>query len=339
MKAAVARELGKPLTIEEVPLPEPGPGQVQVKIEACGVCHSDLHAVDGDWPVKAQTPFIPGHEGVGYVSGVGAGVTHVKEGDRVGVPLLYKTCGTCEYCLSGNDNLCKTQQDAGFNVDGGFAEYMVAYPEYVGHLPESVGFVEVAPILCAGVTVYRGLKETEARPGEWVLVTGIGGLGHLAIQYAKAMGFNVAAVDIDDAKLKLAESLGADATANAMDRDQIKALRKNIGGGAHGILATAISEKAFEQALGLLRRNGIMVVNGLPPGAVSLPVFGFVMNAQTIRGSFVGSRLDLQESLDFAGAGKVAAHVSAEPLENVNDIFERLRQNKIEGRVVLDFSA
>ena len=178
MKAAVVRQFGKPLSIEEVPVPTPGAGQILVRIAASGVCHTDLHAADGDWPVKPKPPFIPGHEGVGHVAGVGAGVTHIKEGDRVGVPWLYTACGHCRHCLGGWETLCESQQNTGYSVNGGFAEYVLADPDYVGHLPAKASFVEIAPILCAGVTVYKGLKVTDAKPGDWMVVSGIGGLGH-----------------------------------------------------------------------------------------------------------------------------------------------------------------
>ncbi|WP_292279154.1 zinc-dependent alcohol dehydrogenase, partial [Mesorhizobium sp.] len=201
MKAAVVRQFGKPLVIEEVQVPTPGAGQILVKIAATGVCHTDLHAAEGDWPVKPKPPFIPGHEGVGHVVAVGSGVKHVKEGDRVGVPWLYTACGHCRHCLGGWETLCEEQQNTGYSVNGSFAEYVLADPDYVGHLPGNISFTEIAPILCAGVTVYKGLKVTDTKPGEWVVISGIGGLGHLAVQYAKAMGLNVIAVDIDDAKL------------------------------------------------------------------------------------------------------------------------------------------
>ena len=177
MKAAVVREFGKPLTIDEVPIPEPGPGMIQVRIQASGVCHTDLHAAEGDWPVKPNPPFIPGHEGVGFVSAVGQGVKHVKEGDRVGVPWLYTACGHCRHCLGGWETLCESQQNTGYSVNGGFADYVVADPNYVGHLPKNIDFLDIAPVLCAGVTVYKGLKVTDTKPGDWVVISGIGGLG------------------------------------------------------------------------------------------------------------------------------------------------------------------
>lgn len=338
MKAAVVVEFGKPLEIREVPVPTPGPGQLLVKIAACGVCHTDLHAAEGDWPVKPSPPFIPGHEGVGQVVAVGAGVNHIKEGDRVGIPWLHASCGHCEHCLGGWETLCHAQSNTGYSVNGGFAEYALAEAEYAGRLPDNADFIEIAPILCAGVTVYKGLKMTDTRPGQWVAISGVGGLGHMAVQYARAMGLNVAAVDVDDAKLEFARRLGASLTVNARQQDPAAFLQQEIGG-MHGVLVTAVSPKAFEQALGMTRRGGTVALNGLPPGEFSLSIFDMVLNGTTVRGSIVGTRLDLQEALDFAGQGKVRATVSSEPLENINDIFARMHKGQIEGRIVLDLAA
>ncbi|MET0589335.1 MAG: alcohol dehydrogenase AdhP [Novosphingobium sp.] len=338
MKAAVVREFGKPLTIEEVPVPEPGPGQIQVAIKASGVCHTDLHAAEGDWPVKPPLPFIPGHEGVGLVSAVGAGVTHIKEGDRVGVPWLHTACGHCVHCLGGWETLCESQQNTGYSVNGGFAEYVLADPAFVGHLPPDIGFIDIAPVLCAGVTVYKGLKMTDTKPGDWVVISGIGGLGHMAVQYAKAMGLNVAAVDIDDAKLALARRLGAVVTVNSADENPAVAIRRETGGGAQGVLVTAVSPSAFEQALGMVARGGTVALVGLPPGDFPLPIFDMVLNGITVRGSIVGTRLDLQKSLEFARDGKVKAMVAAAPLDSINSVFADMRQGKIEGRMVIDMA-
>ena len=336
MKAAVVREFGKPLVIEEVAVPEVGPGQILVKVAAAGVCHTDLHAAEGDWPVKPKPPFIPGHEGVGHVVAVGQGVTHVKEGDRVGVPWLYTACGHCVHCLGGWETLCESQQNTGYSVNGSFAEYVLADLNYVGHLPANVSFVEIAPVLCAGVTVYKGLKVTDTKPGDWVAISGIGGLGHMAVQYAKAMGLNIVAVDIDDAKLDLARRLGAQLTVNALDADPAAFTRKEIDG-AQGVLVTAVSNKAFQQAMGMVRRGGTVSLNGLPPGDFPLSIFDTVLNGITVRGSIVGTRLDLQEALDFAAQGKVRATVATETLDDINDVFARMHRGEIEGRVVLDF--
>jgi propanol-preferring alcohol dehydrogenase len=338
MKAAVVHEFGDPLSIEDVDTPEPGPDEILVDVQASGVCHTDLHAADGDWPVKPKLPLIPGHEGVGYVAGVGRNVTHVKEGDAVGVPWLYTACGVCEHCRGGREALCPNQENAGYSVDGGYADYVVADPDYVGILPDNPDFTSLAPILCAGVTTYKGLKMTEVRPGQWVLVSGVGGLGHLAVQYARAMGMQVAAVDIADEKLALAEDLGAALTINASEEDPGEAVQDAIGG-VHGALVTAVSTPAFRQALDTLRRGGTLVLNGLPPGDFPLPIFDTVLNGITVRGSIVGTRNDLQEAIDFAADGQVTTHIeSTEPLENINDIFSRMHDGAITGRVVLDMT-
>ncbi len=337
MKAAVVREFGKPLSIEEVTVPKVTPGKILVKITASGVCHTDLHAAEGDWPVKPNPPFIPGHEGVGIVAEVGEGVTSVKEGDRVGVPWLHSACGHCHHCITGWETLCGEQLNTGYSVNGGFAEYVIADPNYVGHLPDNISFVEIAPVLCAGVTVYKGLKVTDTKPGDWVAISGIGGLGHMAVQYARAMGLRVAAVDVDESKLALARQLGAEVTVNAAQTDPATFLRKEIGG-AHGALVTAVSVKAFEQALGMVRRGGTVSLNGLPPGDFPLSIFNMVLNGITVRGSIVGTRLDLQESLDFAAAGRVRAHTATARLEEINTVFDKMLEGGIDGRIVLDFA-
>ena len=338
MKAAVVREFGKPLSIEQVPIPEVGPGQALLKVMATGVCHTDLHAAEGDWPVKPQPPFIPGHEGVGYVAGVGAGVTAVKEGDRIGVPWLYSACGHCEFCLNGWETLCLQQKNAGYSVNGSFAEYVLVDPNYVGHLPANVDFAAIAPVLCAGVTVYKGLKETEAKPGQWVVISGVGGLGHLAVQYAKAMGLHVAAVDIAPEKLELAKSLGAELAVNALDADAESQILKATGGGAHGVLVTAVSRKAFALGVNLLRRKGTMALCGLPPGDFPLSIFDVVLSRKTIRGSIVGTRSDLAECLSFAAEGKVKVTYKTAVIEQINDIFDQMKAGKIDGRMVVEFA-
>ncbi|ODT18008.1 MAG: zinc-dependent alcohol dehydrogenase [Kaistia sp. SCN 65-12] len=334
MKAAVVTAFKKPLVIREVPVPEVGANQILMKVEASGVCHTDLHAAHGDWPVKPSPPFIPGHEGVGFVAAVGRDVKGVKEGDRIGVPWLYTACGHCPHCRTGWETLCHEQQNTGYSVNGGFADYVVADPTYVGKLPASLDFGPAAPVLCAGVTVYKGLKETEARPGEWVAVSGIGGLGHMAVQYAKAMGMHCAAIDVHPEKLDLARKLGADMVINAREEDPGPALHKAMGG-VHGVLVTAVSPKAFAQAQAMLRRRGTMVLVGLPPGDFPLPIFDTVLNRITVRGSIVGTRQDLAECLEFAGEGKVKPHFSWEPLDAINDIFDRMQQEKIDGRIVM----
>ena len=339
MQAAVVKQFGKPLVLKELDIPEPGPGRILVKTEACGVCHTDLHAANGDWPLKPALPFTPGHEGIGIVTALGAGVTAVKEGDRVGVPWLYSACGHCEFCLAAREPVCAEAQFGGYTKNGGFAEYIVADPNYVAHIPAGLAAREAAPLICAGITSYKGIKETQARPGEWVVVSGVGGLGHLGIQYAKAMGLHVCAVDIDDGKLAHAKRLGADAVVNAKDGDPIAAVIKATGGGAHGVLITAPSLGAFKQGVGMTRKCGTCVLVGLPPGEFPTPLFDLVANCITIRGSFVGNRRDMAEALDFAADGKVKADIELQPLSAINNVFHRLAHGDVPSRVVLEFAS
>jgi len=337
MKVAVVEQFGKPLVFQEWDIPAPGPGQILVKTEACGVCHTDVHAANGDWPVKPTLPFIPGHEAIGRVVALGTGVTAVKEGDRVGVPWLYSACGHCEYCLSAWETVCADAQFGGYTKNGGFAEHLLADPNYVAHVPPGLAATEAAPIICAGITTYKGIKVTEAKPGEWIAISGIGGLGHLAIQYAKAMGLHVCAIDIDDGKLAHAKRLGADLVINAKAGDAAAAVKKGTGGGAHGVLITAPSLAAFKQDVGMTRKCGTCVLVGLPPGEFPAPLFDMVMNCITIRGSLVGTREDMAEALAFAAEGKVKADIELQPLSSINQILERLEHGDVASRVVLDF--
>jgi len=335
MKAAVVEKFRQPLQLREVPVPLPGPGQALVEIVATGVCHTDLHAADGDWPVKPNPPFIPGHEGAGVVAAIGTGVTHLKEGDRVGIAWLHSACGHCEFCLSGWETLCHAQQNSGYSVNGSFAQFALAEAGFLGRIPDQLSFVEAAPILCAGLTTYKGLRETEARPGEWVVISGVGGLGHIALQYATAMGLRVAAVYVGEQKLQLARKLGAEITVDASSEDPARQIQEQTGG-AHGVLVTAVSPIAFKQALGMLRRRGTCVLVGLPPGEFPVSIFDVVLSRYTLRGSIVGTRKDLEEALGFAAQGTVKATIEQLPLESINEVFERLKEGKVNGRVVLD---
>jgi propanol-preferring alcohol dehydrogenase len=337
MQAAVVEQFGKPLVIKEISVPSPGPGQILVKTEACGVCHTDLHAARGDWPVKPSLPFVPGHEGIGVVVAVGAGVTEVNMGDRVGVPWLYSACGHCEHCLAAWETVCGEAEFGGYTKNGGFAEYILADPRYVAHIPAGLSATAAAPIICAGVTSYKGIKECKAQPGEWLAVSGIGGLGHLAVQYGKAMGLRVCAIDIDDGKLEHARRLGAEAVINARVGDPVARLREVTGGGAHGVLITAPSLEAFHQGVAMTRKRGTCVLVGLPPGEFPTPLFDVVANCITIRGSFVGTRKDMAEALAFAAAGKVKADIELQPLTSINHVFERLEHGDVPSRVVLTF--
>jgi len=337
MKAAVVHAFGQPLEIVDMPVARPGTNQILVKVIASGVCHTDLHAASGDWPVKPKLPLVPGHEAIGYVAAAGPDVKNVKEGDIVGVPWLYSACGCCEFCISGWETLCEQQQNGGYSVDGGYAEYVIADARYVGRFPAGINFIEMAPIICAGVTVYKGLKETDTRPGQWVAISGIGGLGHLAVQYAKAMGLQVAAIDVADDKLQLARSLGASLVVNAKEQDPGAYLKKETGG-MHGVLVTAVSPVAFRQGISALRRKGTISLNGLPPGSFDLPIFETVLNRYTVRGSIVGTRQDLQEAIDFAVAGRVKATVHTRRLEDINSVFDEMKKGEIQGRMVMQIA-
>ena len=337
MKAAVLHALKTPLRIEQLPVPEPGHGELLIKVTACGVCHSDLHAVDGDWTPPPVIPLVPGHEVAGRVAKIGPGVTDFAIGDEVGVPWMYSSCGSCEFCLAGMETICKSGEATGYTKPGGYAEYMIAPAAFVGRLPAGTDPYAMAPILCAGVTTYRGLKRTGARPGQWVAVVGIGGLGHIAVQYARAMGLRVAAVDVSDDKLKLAKSLGAEFVVNAAEADPVAAIQETIGG-AHAAVVTAVASRAFEQAILMLRPAGTVAYIGLPGGKsdeIRASISAITNWELSVRGSNVGTRLDLNEAVAFAASGLVKATIRTEPLENINSILEDMRQGRIVGRVVL----
>jgi len=334
MKAAVASKFGATLNIEEVVKPTIEAHQILVKIHACGVCHTDLHACHGDWPVKPTLPFIPGHEGVGEVVEVGSAVTHLALGDRVGIPWLYSACGHCEYCLTGNENLCLSQQNSGYSVNGGYAEYCAAHAEYVVKVPEGLGYVEAAPLFCAGVTTYKALKVSGAKPGDWVALFGVGGLGHLAVQYAVAMGFRVVAVDTGAAKRELAMSLGAEYFFDFKTDDVVKDILATTNG-VHATVCTAVSKAGFRQSYDVIRRGGKCVLVGLPPEDMPLPIFDTVLNGVSVIGSIVGTRKDLEECLEFAARGKVKAIIAEKSLDQINDIFDDMEKGDITGRIVM----
>ena len=336
MRAAVVRGFGEPLSIEEWPIPRPGYGEVLVRIMASGVCHTDLHAADGDWPVKPTLPFIPGHEGIGRVVMLGSGVHHLKEGDVVGIAWLHDACGHCEHCTTGWETLCEAQHNSGYSVNGCFAEYAVGKAAYVARLPEHVDPAAMAPILCAGVTTYKGIKETETRPGQWIAISGIGGLGHLAVQYANAMGLRVVALDVAEDKLALARTDGAEVVVNARLDNAAQRVIDATSGGAHGVLVTAVSRAAFEQALQMVRRKGTASLVGLPPGTFETPIFEVVLKRITVRGSIVGTRQDLAEAIAFAAAGKVRAHTQTAALDDINTVFADLKAGRVTGRIVLN---
>jgi propanol-preferring alcohol dehydrogenase len=251
---------------------------------------------------------------------------------------LWSACGHCEFCLSAWETVCPQAEYGGYTRNGGFAEYVIADPNYVAHIPVGLDSRAVAPIICAGITTYKGIKVTDVRAGEWIAISGCGGLGHLAIQYAKMMGLNICAIDIDDAKLAHATQLGADVTVNARDGDPIAAVQKQTGGGAHGVLITTPSLSAFKEGVGMTRRRGTCVLVGLPPGDFPVPLFDVVAKCLTIRGSFVGTREDMAECLALTASGKVGADVELARLASINDVFDRLAHDQIPSRVVIDFA-
>lgn len=338
MTAAVVETFGAELNVTQRPLPEPGPEQALVKLVASGVCHTDLHAAEGDWPVKPEPPFIPGHEGVGVVEKIGEKVTDLQVGQLVGNAWLWSACGTCEHCRTGWETLCEEQVNGGYSTDGSFGEYMLVDARYAAVIPEGSDPHEIAPLLCAGVTVYKGLKMTEVKPGGWVVISGIGGLGHIAVQYAVAMGMRVIAVDIADDKLALASKHGAEITLNAKGADPAQEIQDRVGG-SHGVLVTAVHPSAFGQAISMTRRGGTIVFNGLPPGDFPAPIFDVVLKGLTIRGSIVGTRQDMVEALDFYARGLIHPTFHTRPLGDINAVFDEMHHGKIDGRVVIDYAA
>jgi propanol-preferring alcohol dehydrogenase len=335
MKAAVVHNFASPLAVEDVPKPQVGPGEVIVRIETSGLCHTDIHAAHGDWPVKPNPPFIPGHEGVGIVESLGEGVTEVVVGDRVALPWLGYACGACEYCTTGWETLCEQQRNTGYSIDGGYAEYALGSAKYVAGVPDGVDPLDAAPLTCAGVTTYKAVKLSGARPASLVAVFGIGGLGHLALQYAKIFGATVVAVDVVEDKLELARELGADHTVNALVEDPVAAIKAL--GGAHAAISVAVAPRAFEQAYGSLRRGGTLVFVALPAdNTVQLPIFETVLNGITVVGSIVGTRTDLAEVFRLHAQGRTRVIRESRSLAEVNECFEEVEAGKVKARLVFD---
>lgn len=335
MKAAVVRGFKAPLAIEHLPTPVPGEGQVLVEIEASGLCHTDIHAARGDWPVKPDLPLIPGHEGVGIVVGMGPGVAGVSEGDRVAIPWLGWACGSCEYCVTGREALCELQRNTGYDVSGAFAEHAVADARFVGRVPDGIDPLDAAPLSCAGVTSYKAVKVSGARSSDLVAVFGIGGLGHLALQYAQIAGAAVVAVDVVESKLDLARGLGAQVVVNAQREDPALVIRAL--GGADAAIVTAVAARSFEQAYAALRRGGRVVFVALPPDrAVSLPIYPTVRQGTSVVGSMAGTRVDLAEVLELHAAGRTKVVRVTRSLDDVNAAIGELERGEVDGRVVFD---
>jgi propanol-preferring alcohol dehydrogenase len=336
MKAAVVPELGGKLEIRELPVPEPGPGQVLVKMETSGLCHTDIHAANGDWPVKPNPPFVPGHEGVGIVAQAGPGATLHRVGDRVAIAWLGSACGHCSYCLSGWETLCESQTNSGYSVDGAWAEYAVAADSHVVAVPDAVTSFDAAPLTCAGVTTFKAVKVSRIQPGETAVVYGVGGLGHLALQYARAFGARVIGVDVEDAKLALATELGADFVVNARATDPVAAI-KGLGG-ADVAIALATSPRAFEQAFSSLRRGGRLVCVALPADdKMTIPIFDTVLSGKSIIGSIVGTRQDLADVFALHAAGRTKVIAEPRRLDEVNLCIEEVLSGKVPARLVFTF--
>ncbi len=335
MKAAVIQEFKQPLVIQEIDVPVPDPGEVLIQVEACGVCHSDLSIADGDWPQlkrMIKKPLIPGHEVVGRVVKKGGQVEHLAIGDRVGVAWLHWSCGACELCQEGLENLCPNQAITGASVDGGYAEFIKAKASHAIKVPAPLEPAEAAPLFCAGVTVYRAVKNAGVQPGQRVAVFGIGGLGHLAVQIAKTFGARIIAVDIAADKLELAQQLGADQVINAASEDVVKTFRGM--GGVHAAIVAASSKAAYNQAFYAVRPAGTLMVVGLPPEELSFPAI--LMREIKIRSVATGTRDDLRETLNLAAVGKIRCLIETSGLDKVNDIFGQMRRGQIRGRVVIN---
>jgi propanol-preferring alcohol dehydrogenase len=339
MKAAVLKEFGAPLALEELPDPEPADDEVLIQLEACGVCHSDLHIIDGDLPAfraAAKQRLVPGHEAVGRIVAKGNAVSNLEIGRRVGVAWMYQSCGACEQCREGNENLCRKTVITGLMVDGGYAEFMKAKAAYAIPVPDALSAQDAAPLFCAGVTVYRALRNAGTAAGQRVAVFGVGGLGHLAVQIARAMGAEVIGVDVSREKLELATELGAARTVDANDREGLKALAKS--GGVHVAMVTSAAKAAFDAAMVVLRPTGTLAVVGLPPEPLTFAALALVGREIRVIGSSVGTRDDLRAVLDLAAAGKLHCHTESQPLDQVNQVLDRMRAGGIYGRVVLRYS-
>jgi len=335
MKAAVVHEFGEPLVVEEVATPVPEQGQVLVRVETSGLCHTDIHAAHGDWPVKPAPPFIPGHEGVGIVERVGSGVTRLHEGDRVAVPWLGWACGACEACASGWETLCPNARYTGYTVNGGFAEFVIADAAFAGLVPTGIDPLDAAPLTCAGVTTYKAVKVSGARSSDLVAVFGIGGLGHLAMQYAQIAGATVAAVDIVESKLEVAKHLGAAYTVNATTHDPVAEIQAL--GGADAAIVLAATPLACEQAFASLKRNGTLVLVGLPKDNIMrLPIFETVLKGIKVVGSLVGTRVDLTETFDLHAAGRTTIVRETRQLDQVNEAMLEVLQGGVDARLVFD---
>jgi propanol-preferring alcohol dehydrogenase len=336
MKAAVLHDFKQPLSIEDVERPHPDADEVLIQVEACGACHSDLHVADGDWTQFARIvkrPLILGHEIAGHVVEKGEAVRDLQIGDRVGVPWIYWSCGECEFCRGGNENLCSRQKITGVTVDGGYAEFVKAPATHALKIPDGLSAIEAAPLFCAGLTAYRALKGSGIKAGQRLAVFGIGGLGHLAVQFGRALGAEVTAIDVSEEKLELARSFGAADALNVSTTGVVKHLRGK--GGVHVSLVTSAAKAAYDTAFACLRPTGTLLVVGLPAENICFPPVLMAAGEIRIQASTVGTRQDLREVLAMAAGGKVRCQVEERPLAQANEALDQLRRGQVSGRIVL----
>jgi propanol-preferring alcohol dehydrogenase len=321
-----------PVAVAELSIPEPLPGHVLVKMEACGICHSDLFIAAMETP--PLVPLVLGHEGIGRVEISGEGVTSFAPGDRVGLTFLASTCGICEWCRAGRARYCPRQINSGYTAPGVMAGYASVPAQHLVRAPEPLSAAEAAPLCCAGWTAYRAVKEAGIPPGGTIAIFGMGGLGHLAVQFARQAGLRVAAADISEQKLALAREVGAEITVLADNATRM--LHKELGGMDAAVVVTA-SAAAIGPALRSLKRCGTLVLVGLAPEAAELPVTDVVLKGVTIRGCFLGTRDDLEEVFRLAAAGAVRTHVERHALNDAPILFEKLRRGEVAGRAVIEF--
>lgn len=335
MKAAVVNQ-DHSVGVVEKTLRDLEHGEALLEMECCGVCHTDLHVKNGDFGDK--TGVILGHEGIGIVKKIGPGVTALKVGDRASVAWFYKGCGHCEYCTTGNETLCRQVLNAGYTIDGGMAEECIVSADYAVKVPDGLESAAASSVTCAGVTTYKAVKVSGIQPGKWIAIYGLGGLGNLALQYAKNV-FNakVIAIDVNDQQLEFAADMGADLTINMLKDDAAKIIQEKVGG-AHAAVVTATAKSAFNSAVDAMRAGGRIVAVGLPPESMSLNIPRLVLDGIQVVGSLVGTREDLAEAFQFAAEGKVVPKVTKRPLGDINAIFHEMEQGKIKGRMVIDFT-
>jgi alcohol dehydrogenase, propanol-preferring len=336
MRAAVLYELKHRLSFEEVTEPKPDANEVLIEVEGCGVCHSDLHVADGDWPQIipiTKMPLILGHEIAGRVVEKGVSVDNLELGDRVGVPWVHWTCGECEFCREGNENLCIKQKITGVSVDGGYAEFVKAPASHAQRIPEELSCIEAAPLFCAGVTVYRALKRANIKPGQRLAVFGVGGLGHLAVQIGHGLGAIVTVIDVTEEKLARAKELGASVTLNSAASNVVKEIRR--AGGVHAALVASAAKAAYDMAFRCLRPTGSLLVVGLPSEPICFPAIQMAALEVHIQASSVGTRDDIKELLAMAAAGKIHSQITTRPLADANEVLAELREGRVSGRIVL----